>query len=60
LRAELLQLLTRRGPRQIGGDEARRFLLELQASRELGRRRRLAGPLEPDEQHHGRPDRSEL
>ena len=54
LSAELLELVDRRGPLQVGGDE-RGLLPGLpEQKRELGGRRRLARALEAGHQDHGR------
>ena len=55
LPAELLQLVDRRRPLEIGGDEARRLPLVLaEMERELRGGRRLARALEPAEEDHDR------
>jgi hypothetical protein len=60
LSAELLQLLPCRGPRRVRRDQSRGLLLELETSRELGRGRRLARPLQSDQQDHGGANGREL
>ena len=55
LAAELLELVDRRRPLEVGGDEPRGLLLVLaKPERELGRRRRLARALEAAEEDHRR------
>ena len=51
--AELLELEHRGRPVHVGGDQQRAAALALEVARELGRDRRLADALEPD-QHHRR------
>ena len=55
LLAELLELVDRRRPLEVGGHEPGRLLVVLaEPERELGRRRRLARALEPAEHDHRR------
>ena len=61
LLAELLELVDRGGPLQVGRDEARLLALPPQVERELGGVRRLARALQPGHQDHGRrPPEGEL
>ena len=53
LRAELLELVDRRGALQVGGDKARLAPLLAQVQRELRRGRRLARALQAGEQDDG-------
>ena len=54
LAAELLELVDRRGPLQVGGDEPRDSTFVSQEQRKLGGGRRLAGALQAREQDHRR------
>ena len=54
LLAELLELVDRRGPLQVGGDETRAAALLPQQERELRRGRRLTRALQAGEQDHRR------
>ena len=54
LAPELLELVDRRGPLEVGGDEPRLAALLAQEQRELGGGGRLPGALEAREQDHGR------
>ena len=54
LAAELLELVDRGRPLQVGRDQRRLLPVLAQQQRELGGRRRLAGALEAGEQDHGR------
>ncbi len=55
LLAEHAQLLARRGPAHVGGDEQRPLALLFQAARELRAGARLPGALQAEHHQHARP-----